>query len=265
MFSMSWRSHWIRVLVTAIFVTAVAFNPAYAGIENRPLDSDEAETLPPGTVSVSFGPVHAKEDDGDVEINLSLDLTYGITKNFEVGIDIPSLFLSPQEGNDTEGFGDVSLRPEWVFYQESRMLPSLSMAGTVKFPTGSERKGLGSGLTDYTVELLASKSFGPTMGEKSMLLSVNLTHTFVGGADDIFSPSANMAYFVNDNLTVVGELLGEILTKKNSLRSLVGVIYGTSSSIAIDAGVGFGLINADLDWSVTVGITYDFRSVFSLP
>lgn len=72
-------------------------------------------------------------------------------------------------------------------------------------------------------------------------------------------PAANAAYFVTDKWTLVAEWLGEISVEKSTLRGLVGVIYQISRGIAIDTGVGFGLVNADLGWSVTVGITYDFR------
>jgi len=150
-----------------------------------------------------------------------------------------------------------------VLVQETPTLPTLALSATVKFPTGSERRGLGSGRTDYTVELLATKSVGPASEDKRTSVSVNLTHTFVGGGDDIFSPRANMEHPVNDKLTLVGELVGE-MAKKNSLRSLVGAIYEISKNIALDIGVGFGLINADRAWSVTIGITYEFRVIDSL-
>ncbi|MFQ5828120.1 MAG: hypothetical protein ACE5JD_03055 [Candidatus Methylomirabilia bacterium] len=249
---MSWRNRWLLDLAGPIVLLAFAFTPAYAGLEDRPLESDEAETLPPRTVSASVGWEYAEEDNGDVEITIPLDATYGITKHFELGIQIPVLSLNPEEDDDAAGVGDIRLRPEHVFLEESRILPSLAWGAIVKFPTGSESEDLGSGRTDYAVELLASKSVGPTLG------SIHLTHTFVGGDDDVFGPAANLAYFVNDRLTLVGEWLGEISEEKDSLSSLLGFIYEIADGIALDTGVSFGLINADLDWSVRVGITYEF-------
>jgi len=97
------RRHWIADLVTPLLLVAFTFTPVHAGIENRPLESDEAGTLAPGTVSVTFGWAYAKERNGDAETNLPFTLTYGITKAFEVGMEIPFLFLSTHVRN----YGDV--------------------------------------------------------------------------------------------------------------------------------------------------------------
>jgi len=59
------------------------------------------------------------------------------------------------------GIGDVVASATYVFYPESGLLPVLEFTGKAKFATADEDKGLGTGENDYTLQIDASKAFGP--------------------------------------------------------------------------------------------------------
>jgi len=148
-----------------------------AGVENRPINTDDAYTLGKGSFTLSTGAVYTK-DNGDKETDINIDLGYGITDRFEITVDIPVVFSDPKGANSEEGFGDISLRPEFKFLEESEGAPALSLASTVKLKSGDKDKGLGSGETDYSVSLQASKTFDP------ISVHFNVGFTFIGGTGE---------------------------------------------------------------------------------
>lgn len=87
-------------------------------------------------------------------------------------IDGPVAFVgdSPEPTDPTSDFvrsvsnrgsiGDVVVAASYVFLPTSSALPVVELTGKVKFGTASTRKSLGTGETDYTLELDVSKSFG---------------------------------------------------------------------------------------------------------
>lgn len=246
----------LLVCLAFIFDTSV-----YAGVENRPINTDDAYTLDKGALTIALGAVFTKADNGDKENNINIDLGYGITDRFEITVDFPFVFSDPKAGSNEEGIGDISVRPEFMFLEETENIPAMSFAATFKFQSGNEDKGLGSGETDYSLSLQFSKDFSP------LKCHFNIGYTFVGQpkgetVDDVIFYNLACEYSLNDKLTLVGELIGDTNSNPNQddnpFEGLIGFVYNINNNLALDFGIGAGFTNASPDILITSGLTYQF-------
>jgi hypothetical protein len=67
----------------------------------------------------------------------------------------------PVSGGSRSGVGDVVLSAGYVYYPKNDFLPLTEFTTKFKFGTADETRGLGTGETDYTLQLDLSKGFGP--------------------------------------------------------------------------------------------------------
>ena len=58
------------------------------------------------------------------------------------------------------GVGDVVVSATWVYYPEIGLMPVAELTGKIKFGSADENQGLGTGETDFTMQLDLSKRFG---------------------------------------------------------------------------------------------------------
>ncbi len=246
----------LLVCLSSFFNTSV-----YAGVENRPINTDDAYTLDKGVFTISLGSVFTREANHDKEIDLNIDLGYGITDRLEITADIPFVFLNPEAGINEEGIGDISVRPEYMFLEERENIPAMSLAATFELQSGDKDKGLGSGATDYSLSLQVSKNFDPVS------VHFNLGYTFIGKSkgedlDNVIFYNFACEYVITGKLTLVGELIGQTNSDPGAtndpMEILAGMIYEITSNVNFDVGFGAGLNNASPDIRVTGGITFEF-------
>ena len=88
-------------------------------------------------------------------------LNYGLPYHLEIDVDAPYLSIFRALGNPSSlGTGDTNLGVKWEFHQKAKnsALPALGASLYIEFPTGDSNQQLGSGLTDYWLNLIAQKS-----------------------------------------------------------------------------------------------------------
>src|SRR5262249_55313578 len=105
-------------------------------------------------------------------------LNYGLPYNFEIDVDAPYLSIFRALGNeDSTGSGDLNLGIKWEGHKESKgsHLPALGASLYIEFPTGDEKRELGSGLMDYWLNLISQKS----LSDKTRI-NINLGYLFAG-------------------------------------------------------------------------------------
>lgn len=222
---------------------------AGAGIEDRPISTDDAYTLDKGVFTVSIGSAFVKADNGGREVGLNLDLGYGITDRLEFTVDVPTVV----GGDGEQGLGDIGFRPELFVLAEQGYIPAVSFAAMLKTASGDANDGLGSGQNDYSLTLQLSKALS------ALTFHFNVGYTFVGQpegetADDAASYNLALEYGFG-TLTLVGEVTGEASSGSNELAGLVGFVYEVNDSIALDLA-GFTAGSEDL--KLTGGLTYQF-------
>jgi hypothetical protein len=180
--------------------------------------------------------------DLDIEQEVyALFSNYGITDNWDVGLVVPVLSIEarafsvasdvlsePNGGsvidgnpvhsfvtNDADrfsdtggketGLGDVILRTKYQFMSDDTGPFDFSMLGQVTFPTGDEKKLLGTGETKYRAMVIASKTLG------RFTPHVNFAYELASGNDDRLDNYTYAVGFdarVTDRLTAAMDVLG---------------------------------------------------------
>jgi len=94
-------------------------------------------------------------------------IQYGLFERVEVNMDFPLIALVNSQGSGTPsvfGLGDVDFAVKWNLVSENPdgARPAFTVTAAAEFPTGSEKKQLGSGLTDYVLNTILQKTFSGT-------------------------------------------------------------------------------------------------------
>lgn len=169
-----------------------------------PILSGDVPTAEKGVVELYLGH-QLEKTDGEREHELpGVEVIYGLSRRQEVSIEVPLLTLDHSAGSTT-GFGDVKLGTKYRLLGAPESDAGLSASLEVKLPTGSSRRGLGSGATD--VELLAR--WGWEIQRE--VIYVNLGHTWVGasGARNVTFTSGVWEHPLKRNVNLLTEVYHE--------------------------------------------------------
>lgn len=250
----------LRVFSVILSVLLIAWTifPGHARA-GRPLSTEDAETVGQGVMQVELGLDHASEESGAREMALTPVFTYGLIDRLDVALGVPLLSLEPSDGKRQAGIGDIEIHGKYRVLNEGPIWPAFAILGTLKFATGSERRGLGSGATDAGIKLIGTRVFGPITAH------LNLGYTFVGasGQDDVFSWGAAVSLKVTEALAFVGELVGETNSdphaKDDPREVRIGLTYAFGEKLVLDGAVAAGLTRASPDYGLTIGMTVRFE------
>ena len=141
------------------------------------------------------------------ESALPLLLEYGLTDRLELLVEpVPYTAIRPTLGRDATGAGDLEVTGTALLRAEGRRTPALAVAAEVKVPTAHDNL-IGTGETDYTTYLIASKRFGRLDTHANVAYAIlgnppgaNLNNTWNGALAAVFRPVARTELF--------GEVLG---------------------------------------------------------
>jgi hypothetical protein len=94
-------------------------------------------------------------------------IQYGLLDGVEVNMDFPLIAIVNARGSGKSsvfGLGDVDFAAKWNLVKEvpGSSHPAFTVTAAAEFPTGSEKKQLGSGLTDYLLNTILQKTFSDT-------------------------------------------------------------------------------------------------------
>lgn len=242
-----------------LFGTLFFFCSLQAGLEDRPLNTDDAYTIKKGTWSTSLGEVFLRHDRDDRQFDIVIDIAHSFIENLEVGLQAPYTFLDPRDGDSEDGIGDITIRPEYQFLQEADNVPAVSGWVAVKTNTGSEDNGLGTGATHISFAGNLSKKFS---GPAWFHINLGYTVTDSDSMDNVFFYKVAGEYLIRDRLKLVGEIVGQGNHDPDAtddpLEWLLGFIYEIPNGLILDFGFGTGLTDASPDIRVTGGVTYNF-------
>jgi len=153
----------VQKLVLCVLTVLSISRPLAAQL---PFYTDDPAVTPTGVLHFEF----FNEFDGlqssefpDLRQNTAnFKINYGLQYRLELDLDFPYLSINRASGTaSSAGWGDTDLGIKWNFYKASSRswAPALGASFYVELPTGDERNGLGSGLIDYWMNLIAQKSF----------------------------------------------------------------------------------------------------------
>ncbi len=249
---------------TSLFLISVAFLVLFFHVTYlfaaRPLTTDDAWTVEKGQFQLESGFDATRQDNHDRELSPSLTLSYGLSERMDLGVGWGYLFIHPKEGKKENGLSDTEVKLKYRWIDEKGWIPALAVTGTLKIPTASESKGLGSGQTDFGMNTIVTKNLG-----KRFALHLNLGYTFIGEdkVDNELNYSVGTQFILSERCAMVGEIVGaNNLNGRNGddpLSGLIGLYYLVTDKIIWDAGLEIGMSKAAPDFRFTTGITFLFK------
>jgi len=243
--------------VFILFALLLFSSSAFAAM---PLTTDDAYTVEKGMFQLEVGFDAARQDNHDKEFSPFVTLTYGLFERMDVGAGSAYLFVDPNEGKNENGLGDTEVKVKYHFIDQKDWIPHFALSGTLKIPTASESKGLGSGKMDFNVNTI----FTWNLSERWQLYS-NLGYTFIGEhhVDNECNYSVAVQFALSKEWALVGEGVG--VNNFNGHKSddpfsgLFGIQYMLSDNLVWDAGVEIGMNKAAPDFRFTTGLTLFFK------
>ncbi len=241
--------------ITAAAIQLLCLSSAFAG---RPLLTNDAWTVEKGKFQLETGFDVARQRNHDTEYSPSLTLTYGLLDRLDFGVGSEYLFVRPKEGNNERGIGDTELKAKYRLLDEKEIFPAVSVAGKIKVPTASQRKGLGNGELGLGVNIIATKNLS-----KRLVLHANVGCTLTGeeGAENEINYALGSQFLLTDKWALVGEIVGTDNfngKKDDPLSGLFGTYYEVRKNVVLDAGMGVGLNSAAPGYRITAGVTFLF-------
>jgi hypothetical protein len=196
-------------------------------------------------------------------------LNYGLTKNFEIGMDGPLIGLYQQVTPITLGKGDFNvtfklrLRPE----ETSSRVPGITLSCAIETPTGSVQKQLGSGIADYGCNSVVQKLIGlwtlrvnnggvfsgNTLTGLVGLRAKGFVYTGSGSVTRDVLPRLLLGMEVNGSAAKQGTVLG-----KSTFQTQLGGKFAWREDFSIDFGVLAGWFSGAPRAGLQIGFSKDF-------
>jgi len=276
----------------AVVLCAMTISAANAVAQQRPLVTEDPETIGSGLVLVEGG----VDYDRDIFFPLSglhgnllklptLGVSFGISPIAELQIDgglynrlsVTSRDAAPLtdqltfSGNTTHDVEDIVVATKIRVLAESPGRPAIGLRFATRLPNSGNESGLGLDTTDFHVQGL----FGKTVQSVRIVGNVGLgilgDPTRGDNQNDVLDYGVSVARAVRTGVEVVGELNGRWSTRggtpppgtesRGTMRVGGRITRGTAR---IDAGVLLGMTSRDPGVGVTVGATWVFKG-FTLP
>ena len=200
------------------------------------------------------------------------ELDYGLCKDVEIGGESPLIAIFNATGVQPRtafGAGDTNLHLKYKFWKEREgsRLPAMAVSFNIEFPTGDQSRGLGSGLTDYALNLIVQKSLTKqtTLRINSGLLFAGDTTTGVIGITNrgrAFTGSASLVRQFTQKLAlgaeVAGAASGDPQLKDKQLQFQLGGHYQLRKDFILNFGVIGGRFPASPRVGAQLGVAIDF-------
>lgn len=232
---------------------------------NRPTVADPADITQYGVLEVEYGFDHVRGLQQERENNLVGLYKFAATCNFEIRWDVETLLRQTAGGVTQTGFGDNALGFEYRFHRQSKRIPALSIGYSLKFPSASVAKGLGTGKYDHEIRFYASKDILGTH------FDFNTAYIFLGrptgaGTDQLTQVNLAFSHPIYKKLQFTGEFYGNIFYNNSTpafADALWALTYAVTPRLVVDTGIDHGLNSAaPFHRRYFVGVTYSIADIY---
>lgn len=200
----------------------------------------------------------------DDRLSLKAKLPYlVVTGPGEVVADIGPLGSREKRRKTERGIGDLTLTGAYGIARDVGGLADIDLATAIKLPTASARRGLGTGQTDFAVELDISMPILPTLSFETAA-----GRRFIGdpaGVElrDIFYGSAQVTLDLTEQLSFGIEASGQqrvIAAAKPIVEVAVFADYRLSPDLTLGAQVfrGFTRDSVDIGLGLSIARRFSF-------
>ncbi len=276
----------------AATLTALALFTTAAAAQQRPLQTEDPETIGAGRIMFEAGIEYERDVylpvsglRGNMFTVPSMGISIGVSSIAEIQLDagpyqklditeqVPNAPFSPLlalDGDSTSDVEDINIGAKIRFLAEGAGRPSMAVRFSTRLPNASNESGLGKDLQDFTVGVLVGKTIQSIRVVTNFGLLIQGNPTRPAAQDDLLVYSLSVARAISQNAEVVGEFAGranfaDIVTPGAEDRGLLrfGARY-TKSGVRLDAGLMLGLTSRDPEVGFTGGLTWVFNA-FRVP
>ncbi|MGH9331036.1 MAG: hypothetical protein ACRD09_11370 [Vicinamibacterales bacterium] len=282
------RSLWTCVRTLLVIIVAAA----PAGAQQRPLVTEDPETIGSGIILIEGGFDYARDVQypaSGLQGNLirwpTLGTSFGVGSIVEIQLDwapyqrlavtdrfpAPLASLVDFDGDSTSDVDDLVVATKLRFLSETPGRPALGVRFATKLPMASNQSGLGLDTTDVFATALIGKTI------QSIRVVGNIGFGILGDPtrgdrqNDALVYGISVARAIAQGFEVVGEINGRAQqwgddppagTESRAIMR-IGTRY-TRGSARVDAGLLVGMTSSDPSWGFTAGVTWVFRG-FTVP
>jgi hypothetical protein len=254
----------LKLIQSLLTLSMLAFVCSVALAQQRPLITEDVETVKQGSARIEFG--FDFQQDRDFTLSgLNADLTrlgvvmmrIGLGPNieFESGgvlqnfISINRQFrqsgvpLDLSQGtNSSHDWGDFYLATKFRLRPETRKVPGIGFRFAVELPNSNQSRGIGLNQMNFYSTMIAGKHFGKFNVFGNVGLGILTAPLDRFTQNDVLLYGIAGAYEMSERLTLVGELQGRYSSRKHTP-------IGTESDGA--ARFGARIRAAGLMWDVS--------------
>ncbi len=281
----------LRVLRGLFFVAFVATS-ATAAAQQRPLTTEDPETVGAGRVLLEGGIDYGRDVlfpasglTGNLLRAPAIGVSIGLSSIAELQIDggfyhslavtdrrpAPLSDMLTFDGSSTSDVEDVVLATKIRILSEGSARPGLGIRLATKLGTASNESGLGLDTTDFYASILLAKTMQSIRVVANMGLGILGDPTRGDRQHDVVLYGLSFARALTNATEIVGEVNGRASVRdeapppgtesRSAIR--VGGRY-TRSLVRVDAGLIVGLTSRDPGLGFTAGATYVFNA-FRVP
>jgi hypothetical protein len=250
--------------------------PAVVGAQ-QPFLTDDADVASPGAFHVEvlteYDLLQHTAYPSLRQNTTRLQLTYGLSKRLEVGVDGPMIQIvntpASHLGN-AFGLGDVDFQAKYrlTTEREGSRRPAIGIAFATELPTGNTKNQLGSGIADYWLNGIVQKRLSArTMLRinSGILFSGNTLTGAIGiksARGVVFTGSSSITYKLSERWTIGGEIAGALTQQfelgKGQLEVQFGGKFAIRKAVSLDYAVASGRFEGSPRLGGALGFSVDF-------
>ena len=280
----------MRRTVLSICLAGLLAAPAAA--QQRPLVTEDPETIGSGLVLLEAGVDHLREVTypvsgltGNLLRLPTLGVSFGISSIAEIQVDgglynrlsvtdrvdAPLSSMLDFTGDRTTSIEDIVIGTKIRLLSETAGRPAVGVRFATRLPNASNESGLGLDTTDFYASLLVGKTVQSIRVVGNAGLGILGDPTRGDRQNDVLTYGLSLARAVRQGLEVVGEVNGRLDVRdgepppgtesRGTMR--VGGRY-TYNTVRIDGGLIIGMTSSDPGIGFTAGLTWVFRG-FTVP
>ena len=277
------------IIRTSLLVTALAASAVPSFAQQRPLQTEDPETIGSGRVLIEAGfdynrdvvyPVSGLR--GNLFAVPTLGVSLGVSSIAEIQLQLggyqqlaitgrvptaPFASFLELDGDTTDDLEDMHVGAKVRLLSETASRPSVATRFSTRLPNAGNESGLGKDMQDFETSVLLAKTIQSVrvVGNVGLLMLGNPTRP--AAQDDLLFYNLSVARAVSAAAEVVGEFVGRAnfattTTPGAEDRGLLrfGARY-TRAGVRLDGGILLGLTPRDPEIGFTAGLTWVFNAV----
>jgi hypothetical protein len=281
----------MRAMCLSLVVLFALTDASFATAQQRPLVTQDPETIGTGRVLVEAGVSYAHDElytlsglQGDLwqlpviglDVGLGpiadLQITGGPYDRLSITNRYPAPLASlvTATGDTTHAVDDLAIGLKIQLVPEEEGWPGFGFRFSVRLPNAKHESGLGQDTTDFSASLLAGKTIASFRVVGNGGFTIMSEPLDAAKQNDVFTYGLSLARKIRPHAELVGEVNGRLSTRNGAPpvgtesrgTATLGGRYSRGST-RFDAGVFVGLTPIDPTIGVKIGVTYTFTA-FSL-